>query len=111
MTVFLAYVVLILSFLLWRQYRAWQKAEREIDRLIAACVASDADLDRSQRALAEAHVVRRLLAENISQLMADNAKLIRDVETLTTYILASQKAGKWVTAYPGLAELRIGRTH
>lgn len=87
---FLLYAVLLLSFLLWRQYRAWQKAE------LAASVA-------------QARV--RAMRREVNEQMVLNAKLTQDVDTLTTYILAAQKRGKWVTPYPGIAELRIGRTH
>jgi hypothetical protein len=90
MTWFLLYAVLLLSFLLWRQYRAWQKAE------LAASVA-------------QARV--RAMRKEVNEQMVLNAKLTEDVDILVTYIQASAKQGKWVTAYPGLAELRIGRMH
>lgn len=90
MTWLLAYAVLILSFLLWRTYRAWQKAE------LAASVA-------------QARV--RALRREVNERMVINAKLSRDLEAMPNYLIAAQKAGKWVTAYPGIAELRIGRTH
>lgn len=90
MTWLLAYALLIVSFLLWRTYRAWQKAE------LAASVA---------------HARVRAMRREVNELMVINAKLTQDVDTLTTYIVTSTKQGKWVTAYPGIAELRITKAH
>lgn len=72
---------------------------------------AEREVERYRHELIAANVTRRLLAENVSELMTANAKLTLDLDTMTNYILASQKQGKWVTAYPGIAELRMGRTH